>query len=98
MTESISTVDYFYLSGHFAWRRRTGAWFIQSLCRVLDTGILSRVNLMRVLTLVGGITAREYQSENPGSPTMHGKKEVPVIESMLVKDLFMPVRARALRR
>ncbi|RUS77802.1 hypothetical protein EGW08_014441 [Elysia chlorotica] len=75
--------------GHFAWRRKNGAWFIQSLCKVLDSRHLGNLSLVRALVQVGGYVARHYQSENPSRPSMHAKKEMPVIESMLVKDVFL---------
>ncbi|GFR64781.1 caspase-3 [Elysia marginata] len=80
--------------GHFAWRRKNGAWFIQSLCKVLDSRHLGNLSLARALIQVGGYVAKNYQSENPSRPAMHAKKEMPVIESMLVKDVFLKQKRR----
>ncbi|GFN78499.1 caspase-3-like [Plakobranchus ocellatus] len=80
--------------GYFAWRRKNGAWFIQSLCKVLDSRHLGNLSLVRALVQVNGFVARNYQSENPSKPSMHAKKEMPVIESMLVKDIFLTQKRR----
>ncbi|XP_012944029.1 caspase-7 [Aplysia californica] len=74
--------------GYFAWRRSTGAWFVQSLCTVLNSGMVHRMSLVNLLSRVCGLVAHNFQSQNPSRPSMHEKKAVPVVESMLVKDVI----------
>uniref|UniRef100_A0A0B7AYD5 Caspase family p20 domain-containing protein n=1 Tax=Arion vulgaris TaxID=1028688 RepID=A0A0B7AYD5_9EUPU len=74
--------------GHFAWRRKNGAWFVQSLCEVLKSPNIGQVSLLKALVQTSRQVAFKYQSENPSRLDMHQKKEIPVIESMLVKDVF----------
>ncbi|BFZ17750.1 hypothetical protein BsWGS_20789 [Bradybaena similaris] len=83
-----SLIMYATPPGYFAWRRKTGAWFVQALCRVLDNPEIGSRSLLSALTHVVGIVARDYESQAPSKPYMHQKKETPVIESMLVKDVF----------
>ncbi|CAG5135344.1 unnamed protein product [Candidula unifasciata] len=78
--------------GHFAWRRKNGAWFVQSLCDVLNADHIDQISLMKALVRVSYQVAINYQSENPYRPDMHQKKETPVIESMLVKDVYFTKR------
>ncbi|XP_059174909.1 caspase-3-like isoform X2 [Physella acuta] len=75
--------------GHFAWRRKTGAWFVQSLCMILKNSGLGSVSLLKGLVLASKHVAINYHSDNPSNYKMHNKKEMPVIQSMLVKDIFM---------
>ncbi|XP_059148371.1 uncharacterized protein LOC131935747 [Physella acuta] len=73
--------------GYLSWRRDTGSWFIQSLCRQLRSACVidGRVPLVKTLTRVCGVVALEYK-------TGQSKKEMPVIYSMLVKDVYFNVK------
>ncbi|KAI8797383.1 caspase-3 isoform X2 [Biomphalaria glabrata] len=77
---------------YYAWRRRTGAWFIQSLCMILSHSGLGAMSFLKALVLVSKNVAFNYTSDNPAKPSMDAKKVVPVIQSMLVKDIFMTAK------
>lgn len=81
-----------FISGYYAWRRRTGAWFIQSLCMILSHSGLGAMSFLKALVLVSKNVAFNYTSDNPAKPSMDAKKVVPVIQSMLVKDIFMTAK------
>lgn len=75
--------------GHFAWRRKNGAWFVQSLCMILNNSGIGQWSLVKALVLVNKNVAFFYESDNPNRPSMDMKKEMPVIQTMLVKDIYM---------
>uniref|UniRef100_A0A2C9JBW9 Caspase family p20 domain-containing protein n=1 Tax=Biomphalaria glabrata TaxID=6526 RepID=A0A2C9JBW9_BIOGL len=77
--------------GFLSWRRETGSWFIQSLCGVLDSSKMrsGNMSLSKALTRVSEIVGKEYESFCLGDLEMHRKKEIPVLYSMLVKDVFL---------
>ncbi|XP_067671261.1 caspase-3-like [Haliotis asinina] len=74
--------------GYFAWRRTTGAWFIQSLKKVILSADLSTMSLSRLLTAVSHRVATCYQSHNDKDKWKDGMKQVPCVMSMLTKDVF----------
>uniref|UniRef100_A0A0B7A953 Caspase family p20 domain-containing protein n=1 Tax=Arion vulgaris TaxID=1028688 RepID=A0A0B7A953_9EUPU len=82
-----SLIMYATPPGYYAWRRKDGAWFVQSLCAVLDNLEISQKSLLNALVQVVRV-ATKYESDIETKPHMHKKKEVPVIESMLVKDIY----------
>ncbi|CAL1543593.1 unnamed protein product [Lymnaea stagnalis] len=77
--------------GFLSWRRENGSWFIQSLCKVLDSaGIRSgTMPLVKALAQVSGYVGKYYESYLPEEPDQHAKKESPVLYSMLIKDVFL---------
>ncbi|KAH9498392.1 Caspase-7 [Bulinus truncatus] len=81
--------------GYYSWRRKTGTWFIQSLCSVLNKRNIQQTPLMQALVQVSGLVAQKYESSVPSDPNMDKKKEMPVIQSMLVKDIFFTKKEKA---
>nr|KAI8765161.1 caspase-7-like [Biomphalaria glabrata] len=79
--------------GYYAWRRGTGAWFIQSLCDVLtsDPVRFGEIDLQKALVHVSRNVAYNYESNMPENKKFHAKKESPVLYSMLVKDIYFNV-------
>ncbi|GFN96839.1 caspase [Plakobranchus ocellatus] len=80
--------------GYFAFRNPiNGSRFIRSLregvCKYAHS-----MSLFRTLTKVSGLVAKE-ESYTPSTPHLHRKKQVPVISSMLTKDIyFKPQQAK----
>ncbi|KAK7003289.1 caspase-7 [Biomphalaria glabrata] len=72
--------------GYYSWRRAEGTWFIQSLCKVLNRREIRQMSLIKALVQVSNLVAVYYESNVPKDDLMHKKKEMPVIQSMLVKD------------
>uniref|UniRef100_A0A336K6K2 CSON015591 protein n=1 Tax=Culicoides sonorensis TaxID=179676 RepID=A0A336K6K2_CULSO len=81
-------VMYSTYEGHYSFRNPdTGSFFIQSLCTELDlNGKID--DLLTILTAVSRRVAYEYQSNIPGNPKMHEKKQMPTIVTMLTKILY----------
>ncbi|XP_041364306.1 uncharacterized protein LOC121379720 [Gigantopelta aegis] len=79
-------VMYATTPGHFAWRRKTGTWFIKSLTEVMKVN--RNKNLVQTLTKVSRKVALDYESNIPENKKMHAKKQVPCIMSMLTKDIY----------
>lgn len=67
---------------------------MQALCNVLDNRSLQHRSLLNALVQVIGKVALDYMSENSKRREMHGKKETPVIESMLVKDVYFTKKSK----
>ncbi|KAH9498393.1 Caspase-7 [Bulinus truncatus] len=81
--------------GHFAWRRGSGAWFIQSLCQVLESDAVKfgNIDLQKALVHVARKVTFDYESNMPDNKKFHRKKESPVLYSMLVKDIYFNNRS-----
>ncbi|KAL8600896.1 hypothetical protein ACOMHN_045033 [Nucella lapillus] len=77
-------VMYATTPGHFAWRRSSGAWFIQSLHSVFMKQLTQHMSLTQALTRVIHLVAHGYESQGDYTD----KKQTPVLESMLTKDLY----------
>ncbi|XP_030573655.1 caspase-3 [Drosophila novamexicana] len=76
-----------------------GSWFIQSLCRVLDSAAANEasqpegVDLLRLLTAVNRKVAYEYQS-NTKNEALNQMKEMPNFMSTLTKSFQLRVKPR----
>jgi hypothetical protein len=80
-------IGYSTISGYFSWRNSAnGSWFIQSLCAVLNESG-KKLEIMQLLTQVNRRVAYHFES-NTNEPSMHGKKQIPCIVSMLTKELY----------
>ncbi|CAG5136338.1 unnamed protein product [Candidula unifasciata] len=74
--------------GYFAFRRQNeGSWFVNSLTKVLYASDGTR-NLTKELTRVIRLVAENFFSKNKDKD-LHGKKQTPVLYSMLCKDIYM---------
>ncbi|KAJ8269676.1 hypothetical protein COCON_G00122830 [Conger conger] len=75
--------------GYYAWRNaQNGSWFIQSLCSILEE-FGKQLELMQLMTRVNNMVALSFQSTNSKS-SLHAKKQIPCIVSMLTKELYFP--------
>ncbi|XP_022426662.1 caspase-3 isoform X2 [Delphinapterus leucas] len=73
--------------GYYSWRNsKDGSWFIQSLCAMLKQ-YAHKLELMHILTRVNRKVAIEFESFSNDS-TLHAKKQIPCIVSMLTKELY----------
>ncbi|KAK7501456.1 hypothetical protein BaRGS_00007260 [Batillaria attramentaria] len=78
-------VMYATTPGHYAWRRpESGSWFIESLHSVFTKQYTPHMSLTQALTRVSRMVAQGYEAKG----THAGKKEMPVIQSMLVRDVY----------
>jgi hypothetical protein len=80
-------IGYSTIAGYYSWRNSAnGSWFIQSLCNVLNENG-RKLEIMQLLTAVNRRVAYYFES-NTNEPSMHGKKQIPCIVSMLTKELY----------
>lgn len=66
-----------------------GTWYIQCLCKVLDE-YGTTMDLINILTLTARKVATDFASINPIDKTMHDKKQVPSMTSMLIRKVYFP--------
>ncbi|XP_067671260.1 caspase-3-like [Haliotis asinina] len=74
--------------GYYAWRRDTGAWFTQSLYKVLTPYNTTYWSLTTLLTYVNQRVAVCYESSYGSDTSMNEKKQVPCLTHMLTKDVY----------
>lgn len=96
-TQSVTLQAYHFIhvvlktspTGHRAWRvPETGSFFVQRLCNELDDLSVVNRSLLHALTNVVRRVTTDYESFTPATPESHRKKQTPVIETMLVNDVF----------
>ncbi|KAI0229373.1 Caspase-3 [Lamellibrachia satsuma] len=76
--------------GYFSWRNSNkGSWFIQALYKVFQKDGGER-DILTLLTKVNCMVACEFESHVPTDESMHLKKQIPSIVSMLTKQLYLP--------
>ncbi|KAI0227833.1 Caspase-3 [Lamellibrachia satsuma] len=76
--------------GYFSWRNSSnGSWFIQALYKVFQRDRGER-DILTLLTKVNCMVACEFESHVPTDESMHLKKQIPSIVSMLTKQLYLP--------
>ncbi|XP_043287076.1 caspase-1-like isoform X1 [Venturia canescens] len=74
--------------GFYSWRNPTkGTWFVQCLCEVLD-GYADTTDLLKMLTITARKISTELESYNDLNPTQSGRKQVPSITTMLLRDIY----------
>nr|XP_018914007.1 PREDICTED: caspase-1-like [Bemisia tabaci]XP_018914009.1 PREDICTED: caspase-1-like [Bemisia tabaci]XP_018914010.1 PREDICTED: caspase-1-like [Bemisia tabaci]XP_018914011.1 PREDICTED: caspase-1-like [Bemisia tabaci] len=74
--------------GFFSFRHpENGTWFIQSLCEELNAHGTS-MDLLKLLTRVSRRVAINFQSYNDSQPWFDEQKQVPSINSMLIRDVY----------
>jgi len=73
--------------GFYSWRHsECGSWFVQSLCKVMEK-IGATEEMMRILTRTNHMVAYEFESCTSRTD-MNYMKQMPMIFSRLVKDLY----------
>lgn len=74
----------------YTWRNPVeGTWYIQCLCKVLDEHG-TNMDLMSMLTLTARKIATDFASIYPTDKSMHDKKQVPSVTSMLIRSVYFP--------
>lgn len=74
--------------GFFSFRHpENGTWFIQSLCEELNAHGTS-IDLLKLLTRVSRRVAINFQSYNDSQPWFDEQKQIPSINSMLIRDVY----------
>ncbi|RZF45855.1 hypothetical protein LSTR_LSTR010811 [Laodelphax striatellus] len=74
--------------GHYSWRNpEKGTWFIQSLCEVLEEEG-TKSSLQDILLEVSRRVATNYESYNDFFAWQHEKKQVPQINSTLLRQVY----------
>uniref|UniRef100_A0A8D8WAD9 Caspase-1 n=1 Tax=Cacopsylla melanoneura TaxID=428564 RepID=A0A8D8WAD9_9HEMI len=84
-------IAYSTAEGFYSWRHpENGTWFIQCLCQELaDSG--SKLDLLSIMTRVSRRVALDMESYNDLLSWQHQQKQVPSINSMLIRDvIFKP--------
>uniref|UniRef100_A0A8D8Y030 Caspase-1 n=1 Tax=Cacopsylla melanoneura TaxID=428564 RepID=A0A8D8Y030_9HEMI len=84
-------IAYSTVEGFYSWRHpENGTWFIQCLCQELaDSG--SKLDLLSIMTRVSRRVALDMESYNDLLSWQHQQKQVPSINSMLIRDvIFKP--------
>jgi len=81
--------------GYYSWRNTTnGSWFVQALSACLRQ-YGRNTDLLTLMTRVNRLVATDFQSNCPGDPSMHQRKQIPCISSMLTRDVvFTPKQRR----
>lgn len=84
-------IAYSTVEGFYSWRHpENGTWFIQCLCQELaDSG--TKLDLLSIMTRVSRRVALDMESYNDLLSWQHQQKQVPSINSMLIRDvIFKP--------
>ncbi|KAL3876372.1 hypothetical protein ACJMK2_034224 [Sinanodonta woodiana] len=85
-SEADFLLAYSVVPGFYSWRNsRNGSWFIQALTEVLQKSWQS-LDLLTILTRVNKKVALDFTSKT-SDPTMSNKKQIPMITSMLTKEI-----------
>lgn len=87
-------IAYSTVEGFYSWRHpENGTWFIQCLCQELaDSG--SKLDLLSIMTRVSRRVALDMESYNDLLSWQHQQKQVPSINSMLIRDvIFKPKKS-----
>uniref|UniRef100_A0A5F8GUU8 Caspase-3 n=1 Tax=Monodelphis domestica TaxID=13616 RepID=A0A5F8GUU8_MONDO len=78
---------YSTVPGYYSLRDpKDGSWFIQALCAVLKQHA-HKLEIMQILTRVNRKVATEFESYS-SKASLHAKKQMPCIMSMLTKELY----------
>ncbi|XP_037084187.1 caspase-1-like [Pollicipes pollicipes] len=78
--------------GYYSWRNTTnGSWFVQALAACLRQ-YGRTTDLLTVMTRVNRMVATDFQSNCPGDPGMHQRKQIPCISSMLTRDVIFSAK------
>ncbi|XP_012277844.1 caspase-1 [Orussus abietinus] len=81
-------IAYSTYDGFFSWRNPTaGSWFIQSICNELNRNGRTR-DLLTMMTFVNRRVGLEYESFVPHKQSMHAKKQIPSVVSMLTRLVY----------
>ncbi|XP_018307943.1 caspase-1 [Mycetomoellerius zeteki] len=82
------------IEGFYTWRNPfEGTWYIQCLCDILDE-YGTTMDLMSMLTLTARKVATEYSSVNPEYRTLHDKRQVPSVTTMLIRSVYFPPKSK----
>ncbi|XP_018370955.1 PREDICTED: caspase-1-like [Trachymyrmex cornetzi] len=82
------------IEGFYTWRSPyEGTWYIQSLCDILDEHGTT-MDLMKMLTLTARKVATEFSSSNPEYRTLHNKRQVPSVTTMLIRSVYFPPKLK----
>lgn len=78
----------YLFSDYYSWRHpETGTWFIQCLCQVLEEEG-QKSSLQDILTEVSRRVATDYESYNDLYVCQHEQKQVPQINSTLLRQVY----------
>jgi len=81
-------IAYSTIPGFYSWRNTTnGSWFIQALCYVLSERGRDE-DLLSIMTTVSRIVAIGFESNTPQDATMHQRKQIPCVTSLLTRKVF----------
>ncbi|XP_067207237.1 caspase-1-like isoform X2 [Linepithema humile] len=76
------------VQGFYTWRNpEEGTWYVQCLCDVLDKHG-TEYELMNLLTMTARKVAINFASYNPNEISLHEKKQVPSVTTMLTRSVY----------
>ena len=79
---------YSTFSGFLSWRNGLhGSYFVQSLCQILDK-YGKQHDLLSNMTQVARKVALDFESHTMNNQWKNGKKQIPCINSTLIRDIF----------
>ncbi|KAL0114472.1 hypothetical protein PUN28_011617 [Cardiocondyla obscurior] len=82
------------IQGFFTWRNPLeGTWYIQCLCDILDEYGTTK-DLMTMLTMTARKVATDFSSVNTDNLTLHNKKQVPSVTTMLIRNVYFPPKSK----
>ncbi|XP_040572146.1 caspase-1 [Lepeophtheirus salmonis] len=82
-------IGYSTMPGFYSWRNTTaGSWFVQALCSIFNSHA-DHDDVLSMLTKVSRKVALDFESNTPGTVSMHEKKQIPFIASMLTRKIFL---------
>jgi len=86
-------IAYSTIPGFYSWRNTSnGSWFVQALCKELNSETAAARDLLSILTRVARRVALDFQSNTPGDYMMHERKQIPCITSMLTRDIYFTAK------
>lgn len=86
-------VVYSTIEGFYSWRNVTdGSWFIQALCQVLSSQCKEGKDILSCMTVTARTVAFNFQSDVPTSLSMNEMKQVPCINSTLIRDVIFTAK------
>jgi len=92
-------IAYSTIPGFYSWRNTSnGSWFVQALCKELNSETAAARDLLSILTRVSRRVALDFQSNTPGDYMMHERKQIPCITSMLTRDIYFTAKTTPVGR
>ena len=77
-----------FFSSPYSWRNTTnGSWFIQAFVTALSQHF-RELDLLSIFTITNQKVAYDFESNTPNLPDFHQRKQIPMIASMLTRQVY----------